>query len=222
MRMKSFLKSLTIISLLLNTYAFSADYSIGLLGGYNGGLGMYVNAELADFAHKFPFKIRLGAGYTRINNPGKSLDARAIFINNNTNGAPEKVGWNWNGRLDLMYKVNWLKLNDAYIYGGPRYTSFTGNFNFVNGNENFDVVSDHWGWGLGIINYFQISKTFDLLIDIGSDYFIPSKLTGHDTSYSPDDENVNPREDYEFSDADDAINQPKYELRLMMGLNYHF
>jgi hypothetical protein len=222
MKTMSYLKIFSVILLFSLTHLNAASFSSGILAGYNGGPGIYLNGEVSDFARNFPFKMRVGFGYTSITNPGKSLDARAIFINNNTNGSPRKKGHAWNMRMDLMYKVNWLSLPTAYFYGGPRYASFTGNFNFVGGNEDFDVVSDHWGVGVGIINYFPISKTFDLLIDLGSDYYIPSTMTGHDTSYSPDNENINSREDYKFEDADEAVNQPKYDLRLMMGLNYHF
>lgn len=197
-------------------------YSAGLQAGYYNGPGLYLNGELTDFATGFPFKMRLGVGYTKVQNPGKALDARSIFINNNTNGSPEKDGWMWDFRMDLMYRVHWLDLSNAFVYAGPRYAAFTANFNFVNGNENFDVVSEHWGWGLGLNTSFAMSRTLDLVLDGGLDYFFSSTLTGHDTSYSPDNENVNAREDYEFKDADEAINQPRYNLRLMMGVNYHF
>lgn len=217
-----YLKIILILITILPLSLQAAKFSSALTAGYNGGPGLYLNAELSDFANQFPFKLRMGAGYTMFNNPGKALDARHVFINNNSNGSPDKKGWLYDFRLDLLYQVGLLGLPNAYVYGGPRYAMFTGNFNFVDGNEDFDVVSNHWGWGLGIANYFRINNSFDLLIDAGSDYFISSILKGHDTSYSPDNENVNPREDYSYDDADEAINQPKFNLRLMMGLNYHF
>ena len=37
------------------------------------------------------------------------------------------------------------KLSHAYVFAGPRYGSFTGNFKFIGGNEDFDVTSSHWG-----------------------------------------------------------------------------
>ena len=51
---------------------------------------------------------------------------------------------------------------------------------------------------------------------------LSSTLTGHDTSYNPDGTSVNPREDYESSDADAAVGQPKFRPRLVTGLQYHF
>jgi hypothetical protein len=54
------------------------------------------------------------------------------------------------------------------------------------------------------------------------EYYFSSRLRGHDTSYSPDGENVNPREEYTYNDANEAINRPGIEFRLMIGLQYHF
>ena len=66
-------------------------FSGGVLAGYNRGLGFRANVTASNFAREFPFKLRLGLGYTFLN-PGDALDARRIFINNNTNGTPEKNG----------------------------------------------------------------------------------------------------------------------------------
>jgi hypothetical protein len=62
----------------------------------------------------------------------------------------------------------------------------------------------------------------DLVFSLGYDYFFTSSLNGHDTSYSPDNENVNDRQGFTFQDADDAINQPKHNLKAMVGLSYNF
>ena len=43
-------------------------------------------------------------------------------------------------------------------------------------------------------------------------------MNGHDTTYNPNDENVNPRKDYDYGDADEAVNQPKLEVRAMAGI----
>jgi hypothetical protein len=222
MRIKLILLSTTFIILFSPFSANAFNYTIGVSAGYNSGPGLYLNGELSDFARNFPFKIRLGAGYTSVSNPGNALDARKIFINNATNGRPEESGWMWDLRMDLLYRVHWFNLNDLFFYGGPRYNFFTANFNFVDGNEDFDITSNHWGWGLGLNKTFRITKQFDLQLDSGLDYYLPSTIYGHDTSYSPDNENVNPREDYTYNDADVAINQPKFSFRIMMGIGYHF
>lgn len=56
----------------------------------------------------------------------------------------------------------------------------------------------------------------------GLDYFIASTLTGHDTSYGPDGDGVNERDGCTWDDANEAINQPGLEPRLLAGVNYRF
>ena len=46
-------------------------------------------------------------------------------------------------------------------------------------------------------------------------------MTGHDTTYSPDGTNINPRHNYTYDDADEAINNPKFEINGLIGLNYN-
>ncbi len=203
-------------------FARAIDYKLETSAGYSGGPGIHFNTLMTRISRTFPFKIRLGLGYTYIYNPGKALAARKIFINNATNGSPEKHGYTWEFNFDLMRKVNWFDLSNAYFYGGPRYILFTGNFNFVDGNEDFDITSKHWGVGVGLATSFPINKKLAMFVNGGVDYFFPSTIYGHDTSYSPDNENVNPREDFKYKDADAAINQPKLRFNFLMGLRYSF
>lgn len=210
--------------LLLNTpnNLFASKYSAGFALGYNNGFGFQASGILSNFAQDFPLKLRLAISYSITSNPGSSPDARRVFINNATNGTPEKQGWFWDYKFDFMYRVNWLSMQRLYLYGGPRYESFTGNFKYIGGNEDFDVTTSQWGVGTGLQSFFSISPTLDLTLSAGVDYFFSSMLKGHDTEYFPDNENVNPREDYNYSDADKAINQPDFLLNFMIGINYKF
>ena len=195
--------------------------SAAALLGYNTGLGLQAHLTAADFAEGFPLAARLGFTYTA-NQPGHALDARRIFINNATNGTPEEKGRTLGLRLDMLYPVRVFSLPRAYVFGGMRHASFRANFKFVGGNEDFDVTSSEWGLGGGLDNYFAVSGRIDMLISAGVDYFFSSTLTGHDTAYSPDGDNVNPREDFTYADADAAIHQPKLGPLLLMGLTYRF
>jgi len=189
----------------------------GLQLGYNNGMGFQGNFILKNLAEGFPFHVKLSAGISFLD-PGKSLDAREIFINDATNGVPEKGGKLMDLRADFLYYVG----ARTYFYAGPRFAMFTGNFNFIGGNEDFDVTSNQWGAGIGLENYFRISPVLDLVFSLGYDYFLSSTLYGHDTSYSPDGENVNGRKNFTFDDADKAVNQPKHNLKAMAGLSYNF
>lgn len=197
------------------------QFSVGLRMGYNAGVGIEGYGLLSDFAEGFPLAMRLGISRTAVQ-PGSAWDARRIFINNNTNGDPEKKGRTWGAKLDLLAPVSLLSLPRTYAYGGVRHASFTGNFRFVGGNEDFDIKSSHWGLGAGLESYFAMSSRIDLVINGGLDYFFSGSLSGHDTSYSPDGEDINPREDYTYSDADAAVAQPKWEPALMLGFSYRF
>ncbi len=192
-------------------------YGFQILAGYQGGFNLQGNLLLTDFAKDFPFSIKIGYGFTR-NNPGDALDARHIFINNNSNGTPEKKGTNNDFKMEFLYPTKIFKVKRSYLYGGIRYSHFIGNFNFVGGNENFDVIQNTWGIASGIEFHFPINKKTFLTMNSGMNYYFPNALIGHDTTYTPDGDNINPRKDYNYEDADNAINQPKFQLQAKIGL----
>jgi hypothetical protein len=216
------------IALALLSFNFFAQetskFALGLNAGYNRGLGFQTNFTIFDFVKDTPIHLRFGLGYTSLN-PGNAADARRIFINNATNGTPEKSGQSIDLRLDFL--IPFELFNDSFISIGPRYSSFKGNYKFIGGNEFFDITSNQWGVGAGIGNFFEISNRLDLEINAGLDYYLSSTLSGHDTSYSPDDENINPRDDnqndnipFTYSDANEAIQQPQLMPRVMIGVIY--
>lgn len=201
-----------------------AKFSAGVLTGYNRGYGIQANFTMHRAVSGLPFDLRLASGYTFLN-PGIAMDARRIFINNNTNGTPEKSGRSIDYRLDFMFPKSIFGLSHSYIVFGPRGSSFKGNFAYIGGNEEFDVTSQQWGVGGGIETHFKMVKNLNLVIALGLDYYLPSTLHGHDTSYSPDNDNVNVRNDNEnddtpftYKDANKAINQPAFMPYAMIGV----
>jgi hypothetical protein len=201
--------------------AEGVKFSSGLQMGYNSGLKFQTYGMISNFAEGFPMSARIIFGYNFIQ-PGNATAARRIFINNNTNGIPEDKGRILDFRFDLMIPVSVFSIEESYIIAGPRHSRFKGNFKYIGGNEDFDVTSNQWGLGTGLESYFPMSSTVDLILTSGLDYFFEGTLTGHDTSYSPDDENVNPREDYTYDDADKAIDQPKLMFSILLGFRYNF
>lgn len=197
-----------------------------VLAGYNNGLGLQANIMLSNFSEEFPFKLRFGTGYTFLN-PGNAMDARRIFINNASNGVPEEKGSILDFRFDFLLPAQLFKSKHSYFVFGPRYSMFKGNFKYVGGNEDFDIKSQQWGIGAGIENHFKMTEKLDLIFAIGLDYYFPSKLSGHDTAYSPDNDNVSPRKDnqngdvyFKYKDADKAIDQPRFMPRVMLGVGF--
>lgn len=202
-------------------------FSAGVVTGYNRGYGIQANFTFHGFAKEFPFEIRFGIGYSFFN-PGKAWDARRIFINNATNGVPEKKGRSLDCRIDFLLAKSIFRLDHSYVVFGPRYSTYRGNFKYTGGNEDFDVKSQQWGLGGGIENHFKMARNLDLVVTAGLDFYLPGTLTGHDTSYSPDNDNVNPREDifngdiyFTYKDADRIIYQPRFMPRAMIGINFH-
>ena len=210
---------ISIFSYSQNTSKQDSKFAVGLFAGYNRGLGFNANLTALQPLESLPINLRIGIGYTKLD-PGNSTDARRIFINNATNGVPEEKGKSFDYRLDFLWETNLLNLEESYIVFGPRYSSFTANFKYVGGNEDFDVTSKQFGLGLGAETHFKISNNFNLVAAAGLDYFFNNTLKGHDTSYSPDDDNVNPRENYDYSDANKAIKQPSLMPRVLLGVIY--
>ena len=193
----------------------------GISTGYTNGFGVQGNFMVSNFAQDFPLAVRFGLGYSTWD-PGDAWAARRIFINDNTNGVPQKSGSDWNLRLDLLYHIHFLSMNRFFLFAGPRFSAFSGEFDFVDGNEFFNVTSNQWGFGFGGESYFMLIPGFDLVLSSGFDYYLHSSIQGHDTAYYPNNENINPKHGYTYSVADQAINQPKLLLRVLVGFNYRF
>ena len=196
----------------------ATDFSVGGLVGYKGGLGFRVTGTVSDFARNFPLAMEIGAGYSMFD-PGIATDARRIFINEATNGTPEKNGGAIDFRLDFLYHARMLGIEQAYVFGGVRYSHFTGSFEYVGGNEKFDITSNQVGLGAGVKALFPMSGRVDFIIVTGLEYFFPVSLSGHDTIYSPDNDNVNPKENFLYADADAAVNQPKLQGVVLLGVS---
>jgi hypothetical protein len=203
------------------TTATPADLYGGINIGHYGGLGFDVNGSAHNFASGLPLGLRMNLGYVAFD-PGNATDARRIFINNDQGGTVQEKGSLIRLSFDFVYPVKLFNLSRSSIYAGPRYGRFKGNFKFVGDNEDFDVTSNHWGLGAGIEAGFPMSSRMNFIVTTGVDYYFASTLYGHDTSYGPNGESANPRDDYQYVDADQAVNQPKFEFRLMLGLQYRF
>lgn len=205
----------------LSNYTVTSPYfSVGGQVGYNNGFSIQLNGTASNFSQDFPLSARIGFEYTFVD-PGSPEGARKIFINDATDGTPKESGKILELRFDLIKRVEIFSLKNSFIFAGPRFSFFTGTFSFIGGNEVFDISSNQFGFGGGMENYLRLASHLDLVLSAGADYFFSGDIFGHDTSYGPDGENVNPREGYAYSDADDAIDQPKVQIRIMAGFVYY-
>ena len=199
----------------------AAGWNTGLSLGLKGGFSVSGSVGVTDFARGFPFGLEVAATMSSIN-PGDAWRARRIFVNQNTNGTPEKDGSMWDLRMDFMYNLHLTNVKGFYLFAGPRLSFFTGDFKFVDGNEDFEVTSTQWGIGVGARGVFAISQVIDLTLTAGVDGYFPSSMYGHSTVYSPDGNNVDPKENFTYKDAAAAIGTPRVQPVLLMGLAYNF
>lgn len=191
----------------------SADIGFGA----TAGTGVQAGLTLHQFTRDVPLSLRLAGAYSS-RDGGRALDARHVFINDNTNGTPEESADTWQFRLDLMLPLTEIGRSPVSVGAGLRRASFTGTYNFIGGNEKFDVTSSQWGVGLFLETAFAVSDQLDFMITAGADHFFDAALAGHDTTYDPDGDHANPRDGYDYESADDAINQPTFEFHGLLGL----
>lgn len=215
--------SLVLILAVVSSFASAPTEAAELSGavqvGAVGGIGGDVYLELADFAQGLPVDLRVGLEW-QTRDAGDPMGARRIFINDNTNGTPESSARAWGARIDLVAPLRWG--SNVVVFGGPRWVSFTGAFDYIGGNENFEVVSEQWGWGIGLEGRYAVSPSTDFVLGGGVDWYLDAALDGHDTIYSPNLDPVNGRADYDYDDADDVIAQPGLDWRLLLGVQRVF
>ncbi|MBD3221403.1 hypothetical protein GF314_09180 [bacterium] len=197
--------------------ASAVETSLDAGFGATAGTGVQAGLTLHHFTRDVPLSLRLAGAYST-RDAGRALDARRVFINDNTNGTPEESADTWQFRLDLMTPLTEIGGSPVSVGLGLRHASFTGTFNFVGGNEKFDVTSSQWGVGLFLETAFAVSDRLDFMITAGADHFLDAALEGHDTTYDPDGDHANPRDGYDFESADDAVNQPTLEFHGLLGL----
>ncbi|MEZ4841368.1 MAG: hypothetical protein R2821_07625 [Flavobacteriaceae bacterium] len=216
---------LSFTSLSFSQTKSNSKNSISFITGFNRGIGINGSFSIHNIAEGLPGNLRFGVGYTWLD-PGNASDVRRIFINNNTGGVPEKNGHNSDIRVDYMMPYKFFNFKDSYLIFGPRYSVFKGNFNYIGSNEDFEITSKQWGLGLGAENYFKMTKNLDLVLATGLDYFFNSALSGHDTTFNPNDDNIrvqqtdNNGDPYTYKDANKAVKQPQLMPRIMVGVTY--
>lgn len=199
--------------------AGAADVAWTALVGWQGGGALRATATISGAVQTMPLSFDLGAGHAFVD-PGRPDLARAVFINDATNGTPEESGGVWDLRADAVYGLQVKGFRDAGVFAGVRYSMFSGRFRFVGGNEDFTVTSNAWGMGVGLRGSLPVAERWSLTASLGLDWFPTQTLYGHDTSYSSNGESVNGRPGYGWSDADKAINQPWLLPSLLFGATW--
>lgn len=207
--------------LLGNSNPQSRFFTGEVFSGYFSGVGIHVSGTVSHLADGFPFEVRLGLGYAWVPT-GDAVAARRVFIDQNTNGSPRGNGKVWDARLDIMYPIKLLSLRNSRIFAGARHANYTAHFEYIGGNETFDVNNNPWGVGGGLETSFAVSPRLAMVVTGGVDYYFRTLLSGHDTYYRPNGDDLHEKEDFTYKDADAAIAQPNLNTRLMLGVSYKF
>jgi hypothetical protein len=193
-----------------------------LSAGYYSGASVMGVFGFSDIFSKVPIAFE-GEGGHSWTNPGDPALARDVFIN------AQKDGSVWDFGLNAVYPLNQtygpVKF---YVFGGPRYAHFDGHFQYVGGNEDFDVIANSWGLGGGLRAVTPLGKGFNAVLQLGVDYYFPTSIYGHDASYYPSNANINARQNqeenpgytYTYADASSAVNVPRIRPRVMIGIQF--
>ncbi len=196
---------------------------VGWLAGVNlgsaEGPGFQIHTSVRDFTRGMPLSARVAIGYNKAD-AGDPLAARRVFINNNTNGTPTDEAHCYQFRFDFLYRLTEGPGKRINVFLGPRYARYTAEYVYVGGNEDFEVRTSPWGLGGGLEASLDVGPAAELLLQLGLDHFRRADLTGHDTTYTPDGVDINPREDYDYGSADEAVDQPRTEVLAMVGLQF--
>lgn len=211
-------------ALLWSGPAAGVELSLTGSSGYQGGLGLRLGGTVKDAIPGVPLAFSAAVGYA-FRDPGDADQARDVFINQTNDGTPEKSGRAWDLRFDVAWLFHIAGLAEAGAYVGVRHSWFMGDFRYVGGNEDFEVVSNEWGWGAGLRGALAMTPSWLISFQAGFDHYPAWTLTGHDATYSSSGSSVNARNNnagytYVSRDADRAINQPKFVPSVLLGVTY--
>jgi hypothetical protein len=198
-----------------------------LMGGYYKGPSVSGTFGLNDIFEKVPVGAEIGLGYSWTG-AGDGIMARRVFINDNTGGNNDAqssggvLDFGLNATYPLIQSYGPVKF---YVFGGPRYSHYDIRWDYVGGNEDFDIVANSWGLGGGLRGIMPLGKGFNAVMQLGLDYYFPTSIYGHDATYYPNDSNVNARQktagvNYTYDDAVNSTTVPHIRPRVMVGIQF--
>jgi len=214
----------------ITTPGRALEHYVNLMAGYYAGPSVMGAVGFSDVFTKVPVSFELQGGHSWTN-PGDAAMARDVFINGTDTGDADaqKDGSVWDFGLNALYPLNQtygpVKF---FVFGGPRYAHFDGHFQYVGGNEDFDVIANSWGLGGGLRGILPLGKGFSAVLQLGMDYYFPTSIYGHDATYYPNNANINARQDQEenagytftYADAARSVNVPRLRPRVMLGIQF--
>ncbi len=197
-----------------------------LSSGYYDGPTVAGTVGFEEIFTKVPLGLEVELGYSW-SGLGDAILASQVFINQNQVNATTKSS---GGTLHLAFNATYplpMKLGPVsmFVVGGPRWARWTARHQYLNNNEDFDVVGKVWGLGGGLRGVMKLSEKFRACMQLTVDYYPRASLYGHDATYYPDDNNVNARDNgagytYTYADAVRATAVPHIRPRVLVGIMF--
>lgn len=188
--------------------------------GYYNDLGVTLGLRVEDSNSEFPFFLQARIGSIYQIEPGNAEEARKIFINDNQGGNIQEFGLSYLTSIDFGWKIQLKNALQLELNISGLVNHYEAHFAFIGNNEAFTVKSTTLGIGIGgsLRIGFSESRT-SVLIKGGLEYFPKSRIDSHGTFfYTPDGSDDNPRNDYTYEDADEAIFQPCLRPYIQIGI----
>jgi len=198
-----------------------------LMGGFYDGPSVSGTFGFSDIFTNVPIgaEVELGYSWTPA---GNGILARRVFINDNTGGNDDAQSSG--GFLDLGINATYLLPQTYgpvkfYAFAGPRFGRYDVRWDYVGGDEDFDITSWVFGLGGGIRGVMPLGKQINAVLQLGIDYYPRSSIYGHDATYYPNNSNVNARTNdqgytYTYQDAENATTVPHIRPRVMVGIQF--
>jgi hypothetical protein len=197
-----------------------------LSSGYYDGPSVAGTAGWEQIFTKVPVALEVELGYSW-SDLGDATLASQVFINQNqVNNASSSSGGTLHLGFNMVYPVPMnLGPLDLFVVGGPRWARWAARHQYINNNEDFDVVGKVWGLGGGLRGVMKLSEKFRACMQLTVDYYPRGSLYGHDAYYYPDNNNVNARNNgagytYTYEDAVRATRVPHVRPRVLVGLMF--
>lgn len=187
--------------------------SAGVLTGYYKGMGIMAQSTVSP---GLPGYIRIASGYTTLD-PGKEDRVSRIYGQGTASGQSDKSGSIWDVRVDYLYPLNWPEPMQTRLFAGFRYASYSGLFMYD--TEQLEVTTQVQGWGFGFEIGYPLSSRWEVVIQNGWDFYSAPTLSSGQVVYSPGGGQENASGGFTYKEANDAIFQPRFEIRWMVGVN---
>src|SRR6266404_2615965 len=163
----------TLAAAVISAPAHAVTHYDMLMAGFYNGPSVSGTIGFKDIFEKVPVGLELGLGYSWTPTGDATL-ACQVFINQNQNNNTETI--NSGGVLDIGLNATY-PLIQTYgpvkfsLFAGPRMARWAVRHEYVNGNEDFDVVSWVWGLGGGVRGSLPLGKSFTAIMQVGLDYY---------------------------------------------------